>query len=404
MYRINNWTDEGSGWIIESIGGQYVNIFASSPLIGSTYIELPNELKNSMKGLINIKNSDNKCFLWCHIKHLNSAEENPQRITKEDRKLVSKLDYERINFPVSKKEYCKIEMQNNICVNVFCYENKLIYPVYISDQKFKDCMDLLLISDESKSHYVYIKDFDRFMFSKTKNRNKKYFCKCCSQCFSSKEILIEHREDCLVINGNQNVRLKSDSISFKNYFKQIPVSFKIYTHFECILKKVESYIIEFDSNSSYTRKYQDHISCSFPYKIVFFNNKFSKKVNLYRGKDTINKFIKSILSEYNYCRKVIKKHFSKNLIMSAAEEEERFGLSNICWMCNKLFDVSDNKVRDHCHISGKYGGAAHWSCNTNLKMSKKIPVIVHNLEDNDSHLIFKECENCVIFKECVSLM
>ena len=170
MYRINNWIDEGSGWIIESIGGQYVNIFASSPLIGSTYIELPNELKNSMKGLINIKNSDNKCFLWCYIRHLNSAEENPQRITKEDRKLVSKLDYERINFPVSKKNESKIEMQNNICVNVFCYENKLIYPANLSDQKFKDCMDLLLISDESKSHYVYIKDFDRFMFSKTKNK------------------------------------------------------------------------------------------------------------------------------------------------------------------------------------------------------------------------------------------
>ena len=66
---------------------------------------------------------------------------------------------------------------------------------------------------------------------------------------------------------------------------------------------------------------------------------------MYRGKNTVYKFIKSILNEYNYCRKVIKKHFNKNLIMSA-EEEERFQLSNICWICNKLFDVSDNKVRD----------------------------------------------------------
>ena len=66
---------------------------------------------------------------------------------------------------------------------------------------------------------------------------------------------------------------------------------------------------------------------------------------MYRGKNTAYKFIKSILNEYNYCRKVIKKHFNKNLIMSA-EEEERFQLSNICWICNKLFDVSDNKVRD----------------------------------------------------------
>ena len=85
-----------------------------------------------------------------------------------------------------------------------------------------------------------------------------------------------------------------------------------------------------------------------------------------------------------------KKHLSKNLIMSAEEEEERFQLSNICWICNKLFNVSDNKVRDHCHVTGEYRGAAHWSCIVNFKMTKKVPVTFHNLEGYDSHLIFKE--------------
>ena len=109
---------------------------------------------------------------------------------------------------------------------------------------------------------------------------------------------------------------------------------------------------------------------------------------MYKGKNAVYKFIKSILNEYKYCRIVIKKHFSQNLIMSA-EEEERFKLSNISWICNKLFDVSDNKVRDHCHATGKYRSAAHWSCNVNFKMTKKNPVIFHNLEGYDSHLIFK---------------
>ena len=107
-------------------------------------------------------------------------------------------------------------------------------PVYLSDQKFQSCVDLLLISDECKSHYVYIKDFDRFMFSKTKNKSKKYFCKCCLQCFSSEQILVEHRTDCLFINGKQSVKLKSVTIKFKNYFKQLPVPVKIYADFECI--------------------------------------------------------------------------------------------------------------------------------------------------------------------------
>ena len=88
LYRIDNWINEGSGWIVESIDGEYVNISAYISLVGSTHIELPDELKNPMKGLINIKNDDNKCFLWCHIRHLNLMERNPRRITRKDRELL----------------------------------------------------------------------------------------------------------------------------------------------------------------------------------------------------------------------------------------------------------------------------------------------------------------------------
>ena len=233
--------------------------------------------------------------------------------------MVSKLNHEVINFPISKKDYCKIEMQKKICINVFCYENKLVYPVYISDQKFSDGVDLLLISNEFKSHYVYIKNFDRFMFNKTKSKNNKYFCKNFLQRFSSEEVLIEHKEDCLIINGKQNVKLEKGFISFKNYFKQIPVPFKIYANFKCTLKKVDS-DIECSSNSSYTKKYQEHVPCSFAYKAVCVDNKFSKKIALYSEKDAVNKFVKSILHENNYCRKVMRKNSNKNLIMSVEEE------------------------------------------------------------------------------------
>ena len=86
---------------------------------------------------------------------------------------------------------------------------------------------------------------------------------------------------------------------------------------------------------------------------------------------------------------MIKKHFNKNLIISA-EEEEKFQLTNSCWIFDKLFNVGDDKVRDHCHITGKYRVATHWSSNVNLKLSKKVPVIFHNLRGYDSHLIIKE--------------
>ena len=100
-----------------------------SPLIRSSFAELPNELKNSRKGLINIKNNDNKCFLWCHVRHLNLIKKHPERTKKRDKRLANNLNYEGIEFPISKKDYCKIEKQNNICINVFCYENRIIYPL-----------------------------------------------------------------------------------------------------------------------------------------------------------------------------------------------------------------------------------------------------------------------------------
>ena len=90
---------------------------------------------------------------------------------------------------MQEKVFNKIEVKNNICINLFGYENELVIPIYISDQKFKVSIDLLLLIDNNKSHYVYIKDFDRFMFHKTKNKNKKWFCRSCLQCFSSESVL-----------------------------------------------------------------------------------------------------------------------------------------------------------------------------------------------------------------------
>ena len=130
------------------------------------------EIKRPKKGLINIKNNDQKCFLWCHVRHINPVKIHPERITQNDKKLANDLDYDRVGFPVREKDFSKIETKNNIYINMFCYENKLIFPIYISNQKLKNSMDLLLVTDGGKSHYVYIKAFDRFMFHKTNNKNK----------------------------------------------------------------------------------------------------------------------------------------------------------------------------------------------------------------------------------------
>ena len=243
LYMIDVWINNGSGWNVESIESQYINISTYRPLAGSSYMDLPVELKSPRKGLINIKNKDQKCFLWCHVRYINPSKEHPERITKEEKKLVkhitnpekitqedkeliSDFDYDEIEFPVQEKDFIKIEKKNNIYING--YENELVFPIYVLYQKFEDSMDLLLLIDDDKSHYVYIKDFDRFMSHKAKNKSKKYFCRSCLECFSSKNVLTEHKEDFLIINGKQSVKLKKGAIKFKNYFKKIPVPFKIY--------------------------------------------------------------------------------------------------------------------------------------------------------------------------------
>ena len=146
----------------------------------------------------------------------------------------------------------------------------------------------------------------------------------------------------MIINGKHGIKLKSGSINFKIYFKKLPVSFKIYAYFECLLKGVKS---SDKNNGLYTEKYQDHIPCSFAYKVVCIDKTFSKRVVLY-GQESYT-FTKVILKDNDYCKKLIKMHFHKNFITSA-EEEERFQLNNSRWLCLKLFDVGDDKVRsDH---------------------------------------------------------
>ena len=141
LNKIAQWISEGSGWTIKSVDSHYLNIVRYEPMKGSSYIKLPQELRNSAKGLINIKNKDNECFRWCHIRHLNPQDRNPQRIKKVDKPYIDKLDYSGVEFPVAIKHYNKIEKQNEININVFGYEDKQPYPIYISKEKYKDHMN-----------------------------------------------------------------------------------------------------------------------------------------------------------------------------------------------------------------------------------------------------------------------
>ena len=368
MKTIGQWLSEGSGWTVKTVDGHYINLTKYKPLKGSSYIELATELRNPAKGLINLKNKDNQCFRWCHIRHLNPQEKYPQRIKKSDKEYIDKLDYSGIEFPITIKQINKIEKKNNIRINVFSYEEKQPYPIYVSKEKFEDHIELLLITKDENQHYVLIKDFNKFMYQQTKHKERKHFCMHCLQCFSSERILKNHEENCIIINGKQAINMpkKGENIlKYSNHHKQQPAPFVIYADFEAITEKIQG--CQQNNDSSYTEAYQKHTDCGCGYKVVCcYDDKYTKPVQIYRGKDSTYKFMEKMLFEVNYCKEVMRRKFNKPLKMS------------------------DD---DHCHITGKYRGSAHQECNLKLRIKPeeiKIPVIFHNLRGYDSHFIMQQ--------------
>ena len=393
LNKIAQWISEGSGWTIQSIENHYINTVNYSPLKGSSYIELPQELRNSAKGLINMKNKDNECFRWCHIRHLNPQDKDPQRIKKTDKQYIEKLDYSSIEFPVTVKHINKIEKQNNICINLFGYEEKQKFPIYISKEKFTDHMELLLITEGENKHFVLIKDFNKFMFNQTKHEHRKHFCMHCLQCFSREDVLTEHKNNCISINGKQAINMpeKGDKVYFKNHHKQLPVPFVIYADFEAITEKIHGCLP--NNEKSYTEAYQKHTDCGYGYKVVCcYDDKYSKPVQIHRGENAVHKFMENMLEEVDWCKSIIKKHFNKPLEMTE-ENEIDFQKATKCHICDQQYTDKDIRVKDHCHITGEFRGSAHQDCNLKLRIKPatiKIPVLFHNLRGYDSHFIMQQ--------------
>ena len=396
LNKIAQWISEGSGWTIQLIENHHINILHITyynPLKGSSYIQLPSELQNSKKGLINLKNEDNECFRWCHIRHLNPQDKDPQRIKKTDKQYIEKLDYSSIEFPVTVKQINKIEKQNNICINLFGYEEKQKFPIYISKEKYQDHMELLLITKGKNKHYVLIKDFNKFMFNQTKHEHRKYFCMYCLQCFSREDVLTEHKNNCISINGKQAINMpeKGDKVYFKNHHKQLPVPFVIYADFEALTEKIHG--CQPNNEKSYTEAYQKHTDCGYGYKVVCcYDDKYTKPVQIHRGENAVYKFMENILEEVNWCKSKMKKHFNKPLKMTK-ENEIDFQKAIKCHIFDQQYTDKDIRVRDHCHITGKFRGSAHQDCNLKLQIKPdtiKIPVIFHNLRGYDSHFIMQE--------------
>ena len=218
---------------------------------------------------------------------------------------------------------------------------------------------------------------------KTKNQHKKHFCMSCLQNFTTKEILNNHRERCLLINDTQAVKYETGTIKFSNFNKQKPIPFKIYADSECLLKRINI------NKGGYTKLYQKHIPNSIGAKLVCIDNRFTLPTKIFTGSNSIKEFIKWVFEQKKCCNQIINKHFNKKSKMTI-EDENKYQNSQDCSICNQKIIKDEDKVRYYRYVTGKYKGAAHNECN---KIPRKLPITFHNLEGYDGYLILREVNN-----------
>ena len=388
---------EGSGWEFIEVIRLILKIDKWDPLKASSYIDLPPELKNK-KALINMKNTDNKCFLWCVLRALNPKNKNAERIDGDLKSKENTLNMEGINYPVNIKGHIKrFEKQNpDISISILGYsKDEKIYPLRPSKHAMKNKRKyniiLLLIKDENKnSHYCLVKDESAFLSSQAKKQKSKlYFCLNCLNGLDTPEKLEKHKEYC---EEEECVKITMPSpntfINFKNFVHSEKAPFTIYADFESILKPLDN--CNPDPNQSYTNKYNKHEAVSFVYYIKSFNESvYKSKLRSYvrekeEDPDTTETFIKWLEEDV----KIIANLGNKPIDITP-EEEEQFNQASNCWICGNLLNLQD-RVRDHCHFTGRYRGAAHNRCNLKYSKPNNISVFFHNLTGYDSHLFIKK--------------
>ena len=396
---------EGSGWRFYESESLTVYIDIWDPLKASSYIDLPDELKNK-KAIINMQNKDNKCFLWCVLRALNpSKDKHPSRIDGDLKSKENTLNMEGIEYPVSLKDINRFEKQNpDISISVLGYsEDELIYPLRISkkEDERKNNIVLLLIKDGDNSHYCYVKNLSALLSSQVNNHDHKlYFCLNCLNGYDTPEKLEKHKDYC---NEKESIKINMPEpdtfIKFKNFVHSEKAPFVIYADFESLLKPIDS--CNPDPNKSYTNKYNKHEPVSFVYYIKSFDeNVYKSTLRSYikeneEDPDPIDVFINWLESDV----RIISGLGNKPMEITP-EEQKQFYMASKCWICGKYINLRD-KVRDHCHFTGRYRGAAHNKCNLNYSKPNYVSVFFHNLSGYDSHLFIKKLNTTMGTIDCI---
>ena len=382
---------EGSGWRFYRVIKLVLHTTRWDPINAGSYIDLPEALKNK-HAIINMKNQDEKCFMWCILRALNPKNKNAERVDSDLKSKQDTINMEGIRYPVSFRDIGRFEHLNpNISISVLGYnKEERVYPLRISKcTKRKHDIVLLLLKDGEKSHYCLVKNISALLSSQINNNDhKRYFCLNCFNSFKDEDKLKEHKKYCY---ENESVQIimpqQGTFLRFKNFLHFEKAPFAIYADFESLIKPMDN--CDPDPNKSYTKKYQKHKPISFSYYISSSIDGVYKPILRKYTKtkeediDAMDVFIKWLEEDV----KAIANIEEKEMIFNE-EDKKQFNKASDCWICGE--ELGNDRVRDHCHFTGRYRGPAHNSCNLKYRKPKSISVFFHNLSGYDSHLFIKK--------------
>ena len=377
----------GSEFEFDGINFFYYSFNKTSIYRGGTYIDSPKWLKDK-KSTINPKNNDDKCFQYAVTLALNldNIDNHPERISKI-KPFINQCNWKDIDSPPTNKDWKKPELNNNIALNILYipHNTKKIQLAYRSKNNLtcNKQIILVMITDGEKWHYLVVKNLSGLLKGITSTHEKDFYCLNCFHSYRTKNKLESHKKIC----ENHEMPTKDNNIKYSHGEKSMKVPFIIYADLESLLEKMSTCIN--NPNESSTTKINKHTPSGYSIFTSCSFDELKNKLNYYRGKDCMKKFCKDLKE---HATRIIN-YEKKKIIPLTKEEKINYNDQQICYICKKEFEKSDKKnykVRDYCHYTGKYRGAAHNICNLRYKVPKEIPVVFHNGSTYDYHFIIKE--------------
>jgi hypothetical protein len=376
----DGFVELSSGWVLEFVDFVQLNIAKYQPFKGGCKNKQLPEFIRRKKACISFDCIDNKCFLYAVLASVYPVSSNKNRHTLY-RLVEHNLNTDSLSYPVSFSQINSFEKDNNISINVFgCSLYNKVVPLYITT--FKNATSHVNLFFHQK-HYYCISNLSALLSKQyNKYQRKLYYCNYCLCYFLSQQRLKKHASCCT--NRGQMLEMPPEMsfMKFKNFHKQVPVPFLIAADFETIqCSEIQG------QRKCIARR--EHQAIAFGAIRVSEHEEYNGKLVTYIGKNCVEKFLYYLEKQWKIIENIL--YNNKCSMIYDQDDMMSFQKASVCYLCNKKL-MSFQKMRDHCHLTGKFRGAACLTCNlVHSSISNlKIPVIFHGGENFDFNLIIQK--------------